>query len=47
MSQEIIENMRALERERGIEENTIVNALEDALLAAYKKTPGVAPYTVF
>src|SRR5919106_1726272 len=42
MSQEIIENMRALERERGIEENTIVNALEDALLAAYKKTPGAA-----
>ncbi len=42
MSQEIIENMRALERERGIEEDTIVNALEDALLAAYKKTPGAA-----
>jgi transcription termination/antitermination protein NusA len=42
MSQEIIENMRALERERGIEENTIVNALEDALLAAYKKTPGAS-----
>ena len=35
MSQEIIENIHALEREKGIEENTIVNALEDALLAAY------------
>src|SRR5687767_7106782 len=42
MSQEIMQNMRALEREKGIEENTIVNALEDALLAAYKKTPGAA-----
>jgi N utilization substance protein A len=42
MSQEIIENIRALEREKGIEEGTIVNALEDALLAAYKKTPGAA-----
>src|SRR5262245_21701427 len=42
MSQEIIENIHALEREKGIEENTIVNALEDALLAAYKKTPDAA-----
>jgi transcription termination/antitermination protein NusA len=42
MSQEIIENIHALEREKGIEEGTIVNALEDALLAAYKKTPGAA-----
>jgi N utilization substance protein A len=42
MSQEIIENIRALEREKGIEEGTIINALEDALLAAYKKTPGAA-----
>jgi transcription termination/antitermination protein NusA len=42
MSQEIIEHIHALEREKGIEENTIVNALEDALLAAYKKTPGAA-----
>jgi transcription termination/antitermination protein NusA len=42
MSQEIIENIHALEREKGIEEGTIVHALEDALLAAYKKTPGAA-----
>jgi transcription termination/antitermination protein NusA len=42
MSQEIIEHIHALEREKGIEENTIVNALEDALLAAYKKTAGAA-----
>jgi transcription termination/antitermination protein NusA len=42
MSQEIIEHIRGLEREKGIEENTVVNALEDALLAAYKKTPGAS-----
>jgi N utilization substance protein A len=42
MSIEIIENIRALERERGIEQDTLVRALEDALLAAYKKTPGAA-----
>jgi transcription termination/antitermination protein NusA len=42
MSIEIIENIRALEREKGIEQDTLVHALEDALLAAYKKTPGGA-----
>src|SRR6187455_2714676 len=42
MSREIIEHIRGLEREKGIEENTVVGALEDALLAAYKKTPGAA-----
>jgi transcription termination/antitermination protein NusA len=42
MSIEIIENIRAIEREKGIEQDTLVNALEDALLAAYKKTPGAA-----
>jgi N utilization substance protein A len=42
MSIEIIENIRALEREKGIEQDTLVHALEDALLAAYKKTPGAA-----
>jgi len=42
MSQEIIEHIRGLEREKGIEENTVVSALEDALLAAYKKTPGAS-----
>ena len=30
MSQEIIEFIRGLEREKGIEENTVVGALEDA-----------------
>ncbi len=46
MSQEIIEHIRGLEREKGIEENTVVGALEDALLAAYKKTPGSARHAV-
>jgi N utilization substance protein A len=42
MSQEIIEGIRTIEREKGIEAGTLVAALEDALLAAYKKTPGAA-----
>src|SRR6187455_2038184 len=42
MSQEIIEAVRTIEREKGIESDTLVHALEDALLAAYKKTPGAA-----
>ena len=42
MSQEIIDAVRDIEREKGIEGGTLVNALEDALLAAYKKMPGAA-----
>src|SRR6187455_3421661 len=42
MSREIIEAVKTIEREKGIEENTVIHALEDALLAAYKKTPGAA-----
>jgi N utilization substance protein A len=42
MSREILEAVREIEREKGIEEDTLVHALEDALLAAYKKTPGAA-----
>src|SRR6059036_3451978 len=42
MSQEIVEALREIEREKGIEEGTLVAALEDGLLAAYKKTPGAA-----
>src|SRR3989454_5479667 len=42
MSQEIIEAVREIEREKGIESGTLVAALEDALLAAYKKTPGAS-----
>src|SRR5918997_661771 len=42
MSQEIIDAVREIEREKGIESGALVAALEDALLAAYKKTPGAS-----
>jgi transcription termination/antitermination protein NusA len=42
MTQEIIEAVRDIEREKGIESGTLVSALEDALLAAYKKTAGAS-----
>ncbi len=42
MSKEIIEAVRAIEQEKGIDGDTLIQALEDALLAAYKKTPGAA-----
>ena len=40
MSREIIEAVRVIEKEKGIDGDTLIAALEDALLAAYKKTPG-------
>src|SRR3954465_14655960 len=46
MSREIIELVHELERDRGIEGDTLVAALEDALLAAYKKTPGATRHAV-
>src|SRR5476649_66259 len=42
MSQEIVDAVRDIEREKGIESGTLVAALEDSLLAAYKKTPGAS-----
>jgi N utilization substance protein A len=42
MSQEILEAIRDIEREKGIEHGTLEDALRDALLAAYKKTPGAS-----
>jgi transcription termination/antitermination protein NusA len=42
MSQEIIEGIHVIEKEKGIEEGVLIAALEDALLAAYKKTPGAS-----
>ncbi|MEZ5099406.1 MAG: transcription termination factor NusA [Thermoleophilia bacterium] len=42
MSREILEAVRSIEKEKGIEAETLIEALEDALLAAYKKTPGAA-----
>ena len=44
MSQEIVEAVRVLGREKGISEEKLMEALEDALLSAYKKTPGAAKY---
>ena len=46
MTQEIVEAVRELERDKGIEAGTLVTALEDALLAAYKKTPGASRHAV-
>src|SRR6516165_4406763 len=42
MSQEIVEAIREIEREKGIDADQLFTALEDALLAAYKKTPGAS-----
>jgi transcription termination/antitermination protein NusA len=44
MSREILEAMTALAREKGISEEKLMLALEDALLSAYKKQPGAARY---
>src|SRR6201994_2984960 len=42
MSQESVEAVREIEREKGIDSEQLLAALEDALLAAYKKTPGAS-----
>ena len=39
MSREIVEALRGLEQEKGIDAETLMAALEDALLSAYKKSP--------
>src|SRR3954471_7260390 len=46
MTQEIVDAVREIEREKGIESGALVSALEDALLAAYKKTPGAARHAI-
>jgi N utilization substance protein A len=46
MSREIIEFVQELERDKGIDSETLIEALEDALLAAYKKTPGASRHAV-
>src|SRR5437764_13473723 len=46
MTREIIEAVRTIEREKGIDGDTLIEALEDALLAAYKKTPGASRHAV-
>src|SRR5205814_4352976 len=42
MTQEIVDAVRDIEREKGIESGAMVSAREDALLAAYKETPGAS-----
>jgi transcription termination/antitermination protein NusA len=44
MSQEIVDAVRVLARDKGISEEKLMQALEDALLSAYKKQPGAARY---
>ncbi len=44
MSKEIVEAVHTLEKEKGISAEKLMSALEDALLSAYKKTPGAAKY---
>ena len=44
MTQEIVDAVKALEQEKGIDADTLMDALSDALLSAYKKTPGAAKY---
>src|SRR5436190_18280344 len=44
MSKEIVEAVHVLEREKGISSERLMEALEDALLSAYKKQPGAAKY---
>ncbi len=39
MSREILEGVRLVEKEKGIEADTLIAAIEDALLAAYRKMP--------
>lgn len=44
MNREIIEAIKQIEREKGIDSETLLVALEDALLAAYRKTPGAVEW---
>jgi len=44
VTKEIVDAVKALEAEKGISADTLMDALEDALLSAYKKSPGAARY---
>jgi N utilization substance protein A len=44
VSKEIVEAIKALEQEKGISADKLMDALADALLSAYKKTPEAAKY---
>jgi N utilization substance protein A len=39
VSKELLEGVKLVEKEKGIEAETLLSAIEDALLAAYKKMP--------
>ena len=44
MSKEIVDAIHVLEQEKGISADTLMDALEDALLSAYQKSHGSARY---
>jgi len=44
VSREIVDAIRVLEQEKGLDSEILMAALEDALLSAYKKSPGSAKY---
>ncbi|MEO7197060.1 MAG: transcription termination factor NusA [Solirubrobacterales bacterium] len=44
MSREIVDAIKVLEQEKGLDSEILMAALEDALLSAYKKSPGSAKY---
>lgn len=44
MSKEIVDAVRALEQEKGISAERLMDALADALLSAYRKTPDAARF---
>jgi len=44
VTQEIVDAVRVLEQEKGIAADTLMDALADALLSAYRKSPGSAKY---
>jgi transcription termination/antitermination protein NusA len=44
VSRELVDAIKELGAEKGIDSETLMAALEDALLSAYKKTPGSARY---
>jgi len=44
VSRELVDAIRELGAEKGIDSETLMSALEDALLSAYRKSPGSARY---
>ena len=44
MSRELVDAIKELGTEKGIDSEILMGALEDALLSAYRKTPGAARY---